>query len=445
MTNALALPSMKVYTAQQLVESVSEPDANNIYLAIGKSTAWPDEENPSNIFGCLLCQRAVWQNMIGAKKLGGNDIRHVIPRNDWTANSVYDEWTYNSFSNNNEGLANANYYIITNDWNVYKCISNNSGSISTVQPNTVSTALISTEDGYFWKYMYTIPEYEQFYYATSNYIPVKTLHTDNNSDQWDVQEAAIDGAIFAIHVEDGGTGYTNANTVIVSISGDGTGAVANATVNTVSNTVETILMTSYGSGYTNAWITITDTSGNGSGAEANPLLGPFGGHGSDPLYELTGARIMVSTRLSSIQQGILASNVQFRQVALIKDPIRYGTTNVESNTVISQMTELTLSGTNFDYSPGEFVFQGANTSVNDFIGYVVEWDTSNSVLKLTNTFGSPSSDTIIGANTGAVGFVTSVNTPDLQPYTGKIMYVNNIEAIERDADQIEEFKIIFSC
>lgn len=442
MTGIVISPYLKTFVAEQIIESVSESTANNnLYLSIGKSTAWADELNPITPIGCLNCQVSVWRNMIGAKRISGSDIKHVIPRNDWVANTVYDQW--DNSNTMNQGQSNANFYILTDEWNVYKCLYNNEGANSTIQPDSTSTSIVSTEDGYIWKYMYTVSAHDQFYYSTANYIPVKTLTVDNNSDQWDVQQAAASGAIYAIDMINNGENYNNANSVSVTITGDGSGATANATINLVSNTVESIAMTAYGTGYHYAVATITDASGNGTNASANVLISPFGGHGSDPLYELSGGHIMISTRLNPLEQSILTTNTEFRQVAIIKDPYRYGTSNIESNSVIDQMTTLTIAGNSFDYVTDEYVYQGADLANATFSGVVVEWDSANSALKLIYTDGTPGAEAITGETTGAIGFVSSVQTPDLVPYSGKVLYLNNIVALERDQDQTEEFKIVF--
>lgn len=434
-------PKLKTYLAEQFIESVSEPSSSSLYLTIGKSDAWANESEPDTALVCVDEITRYWRNMIGGKRILGSDIRHVIPRNDWAVNTVYDQW--DSSKHNNQGLANANFYVVTSNFDVYKCIYNNESANSTVEPTTISTSLVSTEDGYLWKYMYSIPEYEQFYYVTANYIPVRTLTIDNNSDQWDVQEAAVDGAIYAIDITNPGSGYTNANTITVGIGGDGSGATANATINATSNTIETITLDAYGTGYHYANVEIIDT-GEGTGATANALIGPYGGHGHDPLYELAGGHIMVSTRLSPLVQSALTTNTEFRQVGIVKDPLVYGTSNVASNTVVNQLMVLTITGNAFEYDTGEWVYQGPNVDTGSFSGLVVEWDSANSYLKLAKTEGTPQAATITGANSATSGFVSSIDYPDIQPYSGDVIYLNNIVALERDPDQIEEFKIVFA-
>jgi len=71
----------------------------------------------------------------------------------------------------------------------------------------------------------------------------------------------------------------------------------------------------------------------------------------------------------------------------------------------------------------------------------VEYDSTNTVVKVTNTAGTPISDPLIGANSAASKYVTSIDYPDLKMYTGEILYIDNIEPIVRNINQTESFKI----
>jgi hypothetical protein len=73
---------------------------------------------------------------------------------------------------------------------------------------------------------------------------------------------------------------------------------------------------------------------------------------------------------------------------------------------------------------------------------VLEWDGGNNTIKLTNTSGTPTTDLLIGNTSTASRFVDSVTNPDLEIYSGKLIYTNNIVPISRAADQTEDFKIV---
>lgn len=432
--------NLQVFNASQFRESVSEESNTHIYFTFGKTVPWANDAAPSQANSSVTAENEVWQNMIGAKLLTGNDIRHVVPRYDWESGDIYHAYDHCTCSLNL--FNNLNFYVVTTDWNVYKCLSNNRSSPSTTMPSSLATNdTIHTPDGYIWKYMYTVSPGEQLKYTTASYIPVKTLTTDDNSLQWDVQQAATPGGIDIIGVTNGGSNYTSNDTISITITGDGVGANAFAQINAVSNTVDTIFVDNPGLGYTYATATVTDSE-SGAGAVLRPIIGPAAGHGADPTLELGASLLLINPRLSSDENGIITTKSDYRQIALIKDPTFYGTTNVASNTVITQLLVLSLNGTSTDYSQDEVVYQGPDVNSYSFKGIVVEWDSANSLIKLSNTEGVPTSDVLAGVNSGASRFVTSINYPDLKPYSGRLLYIDNIEPIDRAEDQTEDFKII---
>ena len=80
---------INLYNAKQFKESVSEPNPSNVYITFGKTLAWSNDAAPPVANTGVVTFYDVWRNMIGGKKLTGNDIRHVIPRFNWTTNTVY--------------------------------------------------------------------------------------------------------------------------------------------------------------------------------------------------------------------------------------------------------------------------------------------------------------------------------------------------------------------
>ena len=431
---------LQVFNAEQFKESVAQTTgATKLYFAYGKVTPWDDENNPMPANTSVNMQTNLWKHMIGAKLLTGNDIYHVIPRYDWAANtyfSMYDDCAC--------PLYNTVFYTVTSDWNVYKCLYNANSGPSTVKPTqTVTNGTVTEVDGYIWKYMYTISPAEQLKFTTDGYIPVKTLTADDNSLQWDVQDQAANGAIESYKIVSRGTNYRANSNVYVTIAGDGIDANAYCTVNTASNTIATLVIDNKGSGYTYATATITDATGQGSGASIRLIMGPFNGHGSDPMRELGGSYLMINPRLQNSESNYLPTVNDYRQVALIKDPFRRGTSNISSNSVVKQYTTLTLNGTSLtDYVQDEQVYQSTVFGSATFTGTVLEY--GNNIIKLTNTTGVPTLDLLTGANSTASKFVDSITYPELERYSGQILYIDNIKAILRATDQTEDFKIILS-
>jgi hypothetical protein len=305
----------------------------------------------------------------------------------------------------------------------------------------VTTTHFQTADGYIWKYMYTLNAEEKLRFLTSKFIPVKTLTESDNSQQWNVQENAIDGAIHVIKVTNPGSDYT-ANDVVVHITGDGLYANAYAVLNTQSNTVQSIVVDNLGYGYTYASIDLL--SSVGTGATARAVISPPGGHGSDPVVELGGSYLIFNIQFKNTEGGVLTTHNDYRQIALVDSPRMFGTTARFSGGAFSQLTTLALNGTSVEYTEDEWVYQGASLSTATFKGLVTEWDSGNNRIRLSQTEGTATKDLLIGANTTAARFVSSITNPTLQPRSGNLLYTDNIPAIQRADDQAEDYRIVLN-
>jgi len=431
---------LRINNAEQLKESASEPSPNTkIFLTFGKVDAWPNESSPNVSNSSMATIYEVWSNMIGGKRILGGDMMHVIPRFDWVSNTVYIAYDH---MNPNLFDGNTKFYVLNSDFSVYKCIANNSGGASTVEPSSYNTgATVSTSDGYVWKYMYTLNDAERVRFTTDNYIPVKTLSLNDGSLQWQVQSSATEGSIESIFVANVGQNYTNTSNITITITGDGQSATAIPSLNTSTNTISSIIITNPGTGYSYATATVTDV-GTGTGAVLRPIISPIGGHGSDPLYELGGKNIMFDVKLRYSEEGILQATNDFRQIALLKDPYLKGSTNVATNTAFSQAYSITASGSG-NYTQDEFVYQGINLASATFSGKVLSWDSTTSKLLLINTTGTPTAaQSLIGDSSFTVRAISSAEQGDLKKYSGRILYVDNIKPVTRATDQIEDFKIV---
>ena len=433
--------NLDIFVAKQVKESVSEPSSANIYLTFGKSSAWANDSAPTQANTSVVVFNDIWNNMVGAKRIYGNNIRHAIPRVNWINGTVYSEYSDLQDSLDLTDISNQ-FYVITPEYHVFKCLFNNNGAPSTVVPNIlVTTTHFQTSDGYIWKYMYSLNAEEKLRFVTEDFIPVKTLSESDNSQQWNVQENAIDGAIHVIKVTNNGSGYS-ANDVVVSITGDGQYANAYAVLNTSAQTVSSVVIDNLGYGYTYAEISLL--SSVGSGATARAIISPPGGHGSDALVELGGSYLIFNVQLKDTEGGILTTHNQYRQLALIEDPYFYGTSNLCSTPTVSQLTVLNLNGTSVEYTEGEWVYQGTSYTSSTFKGFVTEWDSGNNTIKLSQREGTPTKDLLIGSNTSAARFVSFITNPTLEPRSGKLLYTDNITPIQRADDQAEDYRIVLN-
>ena len=259
---ALVTNKFRIHNAKQFVEAFDEVSYSsggavtdssgllnsNMYLFIGKPTAWSDDSTPPSPTDAVAnTHYENWRDMIAAKKITASDVSHCIPRKNWTNNTSYFAYTHAAAT-----LTSQDFYVMTDVYNVYKCLSNSDtasgGSVattSTVQPTGTGTSIISTADGYKWKFMYQISAADALKFVTPNYIPVDTVrrangflaNTFDNSpgqNQFDVETAAAstgNGAIEVIHMTSRGAQYlgetgtlsSGGTTTSCTIAGSGIG------------------------------------------------------------------------------------------------------------------------------------------------------------------------------------------------------------------------------
>jgi len=145
----------------------------------------------------------IWRNMISLKKVQVSDATHVCYRYNWAYNHYYDKYDDTDYA-----LYNKEFFVFTDDSNVYKCIDNNRGANSYYKPTgTDPSSIIITADKYRWKYMYTVTAGEIIKFRSTDFIPVKTLKSNDGSSQWSVQTNAANGAIHHVNMLANGTNY----------------------------------------------------------------------------------------------------------------------------------------------------------------------------------------------------------------------------------------------
>ena len=256
---SIVTTKFRVHNAEQFAEAFSETSNTIMYLFIGKNTTFPDDNNPPTpVNSTANVEYTPWRDMYAAKRITTADVTHAIPRYNWTSGTVYDRYD----DQDTNLLETDDFYVITEDFNVYKVLGNAGGTASTTKPTGTSTSPFTAADGYIWKYMYTVTTAKALKFLTNDYIPVQTLSTDDGTDQWDVQQAAIDGGIHVVNVTAGGSAYGSAPGV--TITGDGTGATATSTI--TAGVVTAVTITNPGTGYTRAQVTFA------SGAAASTAV-----------------------------------------------------------------------------------------------------------------------------------------------------------------------------
>jgi hypothetical protein len=371
---------------------------------------------------------------------------------------------------------------------------------------TTANGTISTADGFIWKYMYNVKPSNRFLTTDWIPAPISTNKLDYNVSETNVVDGEITTIVVTnggtgyahptINATAFGTGVTTitmANTtnvaanMVVSGTGITTGTLVTA-VNSVTSIITIDTATSANGGGTTAnaltfltrvyiegdgssleasaniansaiskvTIDVTGTGysyanailyGSGTGANARVILTPKFGHGFNPAKELDASNVMIADRIGSVdstENGLISVDTSFRQYGLLRDPYKYGNTSPvissNANTVISQTTNITLiAGTSFNLN--EFVYQGSSANNAFFYGFV-NAQSANEV-RLTKVKGEVSvGGLLIGANSGVNRTVVKLDNPEFEPYTGDIMYVENVEGVTRADGQAENIKFV---
>lgn len=237
--------SFRQYVADQFVESLAEGVPSVFHIGIGRSLPWPNElVPPTPTDGITSTAYNTWRQLLAVKRVQPSDVTYCVPRVNWVSGVVYDQ-----YDDMDPNLYTKSFYVLTDEYNLYKVIDNAGGVASTVKPTGTSTSLLKTLDGYVWKYMSTLTAPEVVKWLSTTHIPVKTLTADDGSAQWDVQSSAVDGSVVNVRVLTQGGGYK-------SQSGNVQSASLNALV--IANTADPAIGT-----YTGSSVFIS--SGTGAG------------------------------------------------------------------------------------------------------------------------------------------------------------------------------------
>jgi len=405
-----------------------------MYLFIGRPQSWTTDTSPPTPSDGVEAEYSIWDDMIALKRIQSSDVKNAIIRRDWTSGVIYDEYSHEySVSNlSNSGasqLYDATFFVVTDDYNIYKCVFNNGNVASTVKPTGTSTSIITTADGYKWKFMYTISPGDALKFVTTDFLPVATNAT--------VAAAAVDGAIHVVKVTNGGSGYTSATAVIT-----GSGSGATATVVVSGGQVTAVNITDPGADYRHATVTIT---GDGVDATATAMIEPQGGHGADAVEELGGFYAMMNTRLEYDDgTGDFPVTNDYRRIGIVRDPYDFGTTTVATASTLRTNKTVTLSvGATGTFSVDETITGGTSGA----IGRVVDWDATNRIVRYyqstsENFIAFQVGETVTGGTSGATGTSSALGNPEVQPDTGDIIYVEQRRPITRASDQVESISLV---
>jgi hypothetical protein len=244
-----------------------------------------------------------------------------------------------------------------------------------------------------------------------------------------IEQTSVEGAIYAVNVENPGEAYSSETTV--TIEGDGEGAVAEAV--TDGGEIKEIIMTEYGSGYSYANVIIDDPTRNGPGtnfvdAEAYAILPPIEGHGYDAVSELFGRTLAI---YSVIRYDSLLDLIEqdYRQYGILQNP-----RTLSGNRKLTENSLLTDFELRFDNTNGIEVDE---ILINNDVRYrVVKIDrTSVRLQQLSSIYKIPSSVFFKQSDPSQTYSLVNVfSAPVVNKYSGNLLYTTNRGLFEPSDD-----------
>ncbi len=357
-------------------------------------------------------------------------------------------------------------------------------------------------DGYVWKYLYTISPSDIVKFDSTNYMPVPQDWETSTRDAAVRNNASSSGQLKIVTITNRGVGLGTANRTYtrVPIKGDGSGAEATIVINNDSK-VESVTVSNGGSGYT--FGTLDLVSGNVPTGSTSPtfnvIIPPQGGHGADIYRELGAYNVLLYSRIENDTENpdFITGN-QISRVGIVESPLSYNSDSILTLDKASAVYALKLTGIGYSsvvFNPDTQVTQTIGVGSTAF-GRVISYDQNTGVLKywqdryhvgfntngtqnssptygftlhrftsdigsggslnilggsatlaIQTTFGSssnPGISTIINSRTYYLGqqFVKGVSQPEVQKYSGNIVYVDNRPSITRSSNQKEDIKVI---
>lgn len=181
--------------------------------------------------------------------------------------------------------------------------------------------------------------------------------------------------------------------------GSGSDFQARALINTAaSNSVYKVEITNRGVGYTHGSLYVAgNTGGVTNSAAVEAIIGPKGGHGSDPINELGGRYLCITTTFDTAEveaNNKVLDTSKFRSIGIISNPLM---ANIE-------LSYTSATGT---FIIGETITQPTTNAVGKVVTYSANTITLTNVSRHFRT-GNSSVNYIVGGNSSVTAEVLAV-------------------------------------
>jgi len=474
---------------------------NNRYsIGLGKADPWGNDSNgnsesttgfsPPSPDGTIQEDHDVISNLSVLKDVGGTGVKQLIAKNPWTTGrkyKVYDEADDDMF------YTSGDLYpcVVTHENKVYLCLSNTAttSNFTAVLPSTTGPAAANIygvtakgdAQGYVWAHVADVNTSDPL--LTNQFVPINSSPSVTAA-----QKQRTGGLISHIAITNGGSGYSNPPSVVITAvdyNGDvvNTGISARAVVSGgVVTRIDLVdaLQSPLTDGSESYWdhigddhlhataadrvkyVTVAIQTSSGTNATAYATVAPVDGYAASAINILPTWFVGLTAEFVNKETDDDAAIIDFRQVSLLKnftrDPNHGEGTDDEGKIVLDALKYVTLTGTPnttiinnlsqgdvltcgtakfyFDYydaaTKNLYYHQNSNRDVN-FID-----------IPASTALKSPNASTI--ANTDSTGTRRpEYNAYDSSPSgvtNGEVIFHENRAPFQRGSSQTEEVKLI---
>ena len=373
---AVVTDQFRITNASNFVDSVL--DSNNSYYVFlglpnpavagfGRTTSWNSSSGTPDPIDNLQYLTHYRDTSLFGKKINSSNIRRVVKKHTWSANTRYDMYRHDYEALNNPApksqtgsLYKTNFYVLTSEFKVYICLDNGSsgapgssnakGNVSLDEPTftDLEPASAGTQnDGYIWKYLFTVSPSDVIKFDSTEYIVLPNDWSTTTDAQIQAVREAGDADINfnqlkKVYIKNAGSGYTN-GIYSCDILGDGTGGQATVTVS--GQSITEVIVTAGGSGYTFGMVDLSSIGFSASGERANliPIIPPSKGHGFDIYTELGADKVLVYSRFDDSTKDF-PTDTHFGQVGIIKNPSQFNASaGILTTSQFSSLSSIKLS------------------------------------------------------------------------------------------------------
>lgn len=476
--------------------------SSNYYVAFGRDYPWDDDNAPpAGNTSLKTSYYDIHKDMLFGKKINETDFSYVFRVIPWASGIVYDY-----YSHLDSDLFDKDFYVINQYGRVYKCLFNNYGAQSTVEPNDTNTNgdFVTQPDNYRWKYMFRVTNALKQKFQTNEYFPYA-----NTSDTEAVRSSSEPGAIHVIVVDNDGIGYVsgsgyidetiNSTTIRLANSGassiNGAYSLSTMYINSGTGTGTFRNITDYVVNATGKYV-VTDTLLPSLDTTSSYIIGPkvtvVGDGGDVQAVAYVNSTSGAIDSIDVINRGInytyanvyITANSNFGSgataTAIVSPPGGHGSDPISELgcETVAISTDITIrddipkwatfrqvsllynpiAANGIPYSSDTFKqyttlrmasnpgtipqYYNVYGSQSGANGIVAYQDSTN--LYVTSVKGSFSTFETITNNDTSLSFITTqINNEDLQKYTGEIFYYNNVEPITRSVTSSERVQLYF--